>query len=112
VKLLPPTWQVSDWHKYFWRGEITIDLKLYGAGHARHEEFFIFLGRRHLDRFIAKQAAQPDKPEVSLGGRPTDRNRIVAEARRRLDKKENVPRKLIKSPSSCANGSKRNPILN
>jgi hypothetical protein len=34
-------------------------------------------------------------PEPNRGGRPTDRERIVAEARRRLDAKENVPRKLV-----------------
>jgi hypothetical protein len=33
-------------------------------------------------------------PEVNPGGRPTDRDRIQAEARRRLDVKENVPRNL------------------
>jgi hypothetical protein len=66
VKLFPPIWHILDWHKYFWRGEITIYLsELYGAGHAGHEEFFIFVARRHLDPFVAKQAAQPDEPDAA-----------------------------------------------
>jgi hypothetical protein len=39
--------------------------------------------------------ASPPLPEVNVSGRHTDRDRIKAEARRRLDANENVPRKLI-----------------
>jgi hypothetical protein len=51
----------------------------------------------------AKPAAQPaeppswePKPVSNKGGAPTDRDRIIAEARRRIDAKENLPTTLTK----------------
>jgi hypothetical protein len=107
-------WHLPYWRNYFITGMVDVDLPrfvpstAFGGGIAASPPAEIFAGyerctreifarRRDVERFIAtlkpadNELAEAPAPIKSEGGRPTDRDRVIAEARRRIKGREALP---------------------
>jgi hypothetical protein len=107
-------WRLPDWRNYFITGMVDVDLPRYitqptvgicftpapGVGiFAGYERCTreIFLRRKDVERFIAtlkpadSEPVEAPAPVKSEGGRPTDRDRVIAEATRRIRERKALP---------------------
>jgi hypothetical protein len=83
-------WQGETWRQHFDHGIINAEYPVRWS-HRRvnpSEPCHIYGVRENLDRFLGADSVAPLPPE---GGRPTDRERIIDEARRRINAKEPLP---------------------
>ena len=98
-------WRLPDWRNYFITGMVDVDLPRYTplspgfvhfAGYERCTRE-IFARRRDVERFIAtlkpadNELGEVPAPIKSEGGRPTDRDRVIAEAGRRIRERQALP---------------------
>jgi hypothetical protein len=98
-------WRLPHWRNYFISGTIDLELPRYTEycpgivdfkGYERCTRE-IFLRRKDVERFIAtlkpadSEPVEAPAPVKSEGGRPTDRDRVIAEATRRIRERKALP---------------------
>jgi hypothetical protein len=105
-------WRLPHWRNYFITGMVDVDLPRFVpsytlgiaaipsinilAGYERCTRE-IFVRRRDVERFIAtlkpadNELGEVPAPIKSEGGRPTDRDRVIAEAGRRIRERQALP---------------------